>query len=259
MQKIITKTIVLLAVLTLALSVNYIFAAWTGPTEAPPGGNTPTPVHIGTTAQVKDGGLSLNALSVFGGGYFQGKVGVGVVTPTQDLEVAGQIKIGKDDSVTSTAGTIRWSGTDFEGYNGTEWKSLTSGDTVTNQCPVGQDSVDLGSTSICLADGAIAQAGCSDTGYSDADGARDLFRVHITGYTRYLNNKIQTKVVMPRGSSSRCDSGWVDGNSAGCLGAVANSSSNGVEVSYSAGGNCQEPGDGGNLCQMECSARGSWQ
>ena len=56
MQKIITKTIILLAVLTLALSVNYIFAAWVGPTQAPPGGNTPTPVHVGTTAQVKDGG-----------------------------------------------------------------------------------------------------------------------------------------------------------------------------------------------------------
>ena len=74
MQKIITKTIILLAVLTLALSVNYIFAAWTGPTEAPPGGNTPTPVHVGTTNQVKDGGLSLDALSVFGRGWFQDSI-----------------------------------------------------------------------------------------------------------------------------------------------------------------------------------------
>jgi hypothetical protein len=124
MQKIITKTIILLAVLTLALSVNYIFAAWVGPTEAPPGGNTPTPIHIGTTDQVKDAGLSLDALSVFGGGYFQGSVGVGVVTPTESLEVAGGVKVG--NSTNTNAGTIRWTGTDFEGYDGTEWKSLTS-------------------------------------------------------------------------------------------------------------------------------------
>jgi hypothetical protein len=130
MQKIITKTIILLAVLTLALSVNYIFAAWTGPTEAPPGGNTPTPIHIGTTDQVKDGGLSLTGLSVFGGGYFQGNVGVGVVTPIEALEVAGNIKttegIKVGNTIDTDAGTIRWTGTDFEGYDGTEWKSLTA-------------------------------------------------------------------------------------------------------------------------------------
>ena len=98
MQKIITKTVVLLAVLTLALSVNYIFAAWVGPTEAPPGGNTPTPVHVGTTDQVKDGGLSLEGLSVFGGGYFQGSVGINEVTTStggeQDLNLDVEGAIG---------------------------------------------------------------------------------------------------------------------------------------------------------------------
>ena len=92
MQKGITKFLILTIILTAALSVNYLFAAWVGPTQAPPGGNTSTPVHVGSTDQVKEGGLSLDALSVFGGGYFQGNVGVGVVTPTAALDVTGNIK-----------------------------------------------------------------------------------------------------------------------------------------------------------------------
>ncbi len=91
MQKTITKTLILVVVLVVALGVNYLFAAWTGPTQAPTGGNTSTPVHIGSTDQVKDGGLSLDGLSVFGGGYFQGSVGINEVTPStggeQDLKL----------------------------------------------------------------------------------------------------------------------------------------------------------------------------
>ena len=82
MRKNLTKFLLLVIAFTFALSINYIFAAWTGPIQAPPGGNTPTPVHIGTTNQVKDGGLGLNALSVFGNGYFQNNVGIGTVNPS---------------------------------------------------------------------------------------------------------------------------------------------------------------------------------
>jgi len=113
MKKHITKFLILTIILTAALSVNYLFAAWVGPTQAPPGGNTSTPIHVGSTNQVKDGGLSVNALSVFGGGWFQG-----------GLDVGGKIKVG-NDAVAPDAGTIRWTGTDFEGYMGGDWVSLT--------------------------------------------------------------------------------------------------------------------------------------
>ncbi|MBL7045261.1 MAG: hypothetical protein ISR98_01545 [Parcubacteria group bacterium] len=126
MQKTLTKILILAFVLTTALGVNYLFAAWVGPTQDPTGGNTAQPVHIGTTDQVKDGGLSLDGLSVFGGGYFQGNVGVGVVTPTEALDVDGGIKVG--NSTNANAGTIRWTGTDLEVYNGSAWASLTSGE-----------------------------------------------------------------------------------------------------------------------------------
>jgi len=107
MQKTLTKVLILGVVLTAALGVNYLFAAWTGPTQTPPDGNTDAPVHIGTTDQVKDGGLSINALSVFGGGYFQGSVQIG------------------DSGDSTQEGTIRWTGADFQGYMGGDWVSLT--------------------------------------------------------------------------------------------------------------------------------------
>lgn len=53
-----------------------------------------------------------------------GNVGVSTTTPSQRLTVDGKIKIG-NDTATATAGTIRWSGTDFEGFDGTQWLSLT--------------------------------------------------------------------------------------------------------------------------------------
>ena len=54
-----------------------------------------------------------------------GNVGIGTASPTQKLDVAGKIKVG-DSAATPTAGTIRWTGSDFEGYDGTQWVSLTS-------------------------------------------------------------------------------------------------------------------------------------
>ena len=107
MQKTITKTLILTAVLVTALGVNYLFAAWTGPTQAPTGGNTNTPVHIGTTDQVKSGGLSVDALSVFGSQYVQGTIQIG------------------NSSVTPQEGTIRFTGSDLEVYMGGAWTSLT--------------------------------------------------------------------------------------------------------------------------------------
>ena len=68
---------------------------------------------------MKDGGLSLNSLAVFGNGYFQDNVGIGTASPSAKLDVAGKIKVG-DDSASLNAGTIRWTGTDFEGYDGTQ-------------------------------------------------------------------------------------------------------------------------------------------
>jgi hypothetical protein len=54
-------------------------------------------------------------------------IGVGVNTnaPLERLQVNGAVNIG--NTTNTNAGTVRWTGSDFEGYDGSLWKSLTSG------------------------------------------------------------------------------------------------------------------------------------
>jgi len=61
-----------------------------------------------------------------GNGFFSGTLGVGVSNPAEQLEVAGAIKVG--NTTNANAGAIRWTGADFEGYDGSVWKSLTKDD-----------------------------------------------------------------------------------------------------------------------------------
>src|SRR3712207_339418 len=58
-------------------------------------------------------------------------VGIGTTNPRQKLDAAGGVKIGT--TTEGIPGTIRWNGanTDFEGYTGTAWKSLTNKDANT--------------------------------------------------------------------------------------------------------------------------------
>lgn len=56
----------LLAGLLVVLSSVSVLFAWDGPETAPPAGNTPFPVNVGDADQVKNAGLSVNALAVFG-------------------------------------------------------------------------------------------------------------------------------------------------------------------------------------------------
>ena len=58
----------------------------------------------------------------------EGNVGIGTTTPSEKLEVNGGVKIG--NTAATNAGTIRWTGTAFEGYNGTSWVSLGVGSGV---------------------------------------------------------------------------------------------------------------------------------
>jgi hypothetical protein len=46
--------------------------AWAGPTSAPPNGNVSAPINVGIVDQIKNGGLGLNSLAVFGNGFYSG-------------------------------------------------------------------------------------------------------------------------------------------------------------------------------------------
>ncbi len=52
-----------------------------------------------------------------------GNVGIGITPNNQKLEVNGAITIGNTSN--NSAGSIRYTGTDFEGSNGSQWNSLT--------------------------------------------------------------------------------------------------------------------------------------
>ncbi len=53
-----------------------------------------------------------------------GNVGIGTSNPSETLEVAGGLKIGTTSAAND--GTIRWTGTDFEGRKGGSWVSLSA-------------------------------------------------------------------------------------------------------------------------------------
>jgi hypothetical protein len=44
------------------LLVGYVVFAFSPPTQAPPAGNTPTPLNVGSTTQTKQGGLTAGEL-----------------------------------------------------------------------------------------------------------------------------------------------------------------------------------------------------
>lgn len=79
------------AIVALLLFGAFVALAWTGPSSSPPNGNVSAPINVGSTNQVKNGGLSVNVLSVFGNSYIESNLGVGVVTAGYPLDVVGDI------------------------------------------------------------------------------------------------------------------------------------------------------------------------
>lgn len=111
---------ILLIALVAALTVSSSALAWTGPTQAPPNGNVSAPVNIGTTAQVKNGGLSVNSLAVFGNTIISG--------------VSRYLNFG------TTAGATGYGIRDNAGVmevksSGGSWLGLLSGSGTTNYLP----------------------------------------------------------------------------------------------------------------------------
>jgi len=86
---------VLLSGITLALFGAFVVFAWTGPTVAPPNGNVDAPINVGSTNQVKAGGLSVGGVSggfaVNASAYIQDRLGIANANPAYPLDVTGDI------------------------------------------------------------------------------------------------------------------------------------------------------------------------
>jgi len=149
---------VLLLALMIGFGVSYAFATtgWQEPTQAPPGGNTPAPVNVGTVDQVKEAGLSLDKLAVFGQVVIQdGTQGAGKILTSDASGVASWTAGG------GTSGVV-WSGSRYiDALTDTSWTFTHNlGDTsygvrlyfnpTTNsregamQIPVGLNGIDSG-------------------------------------------------------------------------------------------------------------------
>ena len=57
------------------VSIGIAHAAWSDPIDTPPNANVAAPINVGSTPQVKNGGLGVNTLSVFGNSLFGGSTG----------------------------------------------------------------------------------------------------------------------------------------------------------------------------------------
>ena len=120
-----------LFILFIGLLAATALQAWTGPTATAPAGNVSAPINVGTTNQVKNAGLSVNALTVFGSQYIQTALGIGRQSPVVALDVNGTMRLANGGEVCQavTEGSIRYNSTSqtMEYCNGTAWGALGAG------------------------------------------------------------------------------------------------------------------------------------
>ncbi len=89
-------SICVIVTLCLITGADYIHAqssSWRGPTAVPPGNNVPAPINVGSNQQDKAGSLRVGGFRSFGPAIFDGKVGIGTLTPDQALQVVGKFKL----------------------------------------------------------------------------------------------------------------------------------------------------------------------
>jgi len=80
-------------------AVNGFILAWTSPSASPPDDNAPAPLNVSATGQSKAGGLILNTGGAVTGLIVdQGNVGIGTTSPTEKLDVDGNINIDEDSA-----------------------------------------------------------------------------------------------------------------------------------------------------------------
>jgi len=84
------RTVIIIGVL---FGVVTLVSAWTAPTQAPTGGNVAAPINVGSVEQYKSGALGIGGVfKAYSDAIFSGKVGIGTASPSQKLDVAGNVK-----------------------------------------------------------------------------------------------------------------------------------------------------------------------
>ncbi len=118
-------------------------------------------------------------------------VGIGKVNPEAKLDIDGSILLGKDNT-TPKAGTIRWSGSDFEGYNGKEWLSLTFDKNAINEIYIPPINIE------CTADTVrVYWDECRDKRFLDYKPEIWLYR-YKSRIKKPYNGKSKNKKIVPK-------------------------------------------------------------
>lgn len=95
-NKILNTIKVIILAFALTAGVQYVLAqSWAPPTQSPPAGNTYAPLNVGSTGQIKDGGLTLGNTPgdlTYGLLVIKGLVGIGTPAPTVKLDVVGNVQ-----------------------------------------------------------------------------------------------------------------------------------------------------------------------
>lgn len=130
-RRILSQVALVAGALLLSIGVQ-TFAAFTAPSTAPPGADAYAPLHTGSDAQSKVGGLLLNTGGAANGLIVQlGNVGIGTTNPAAKLDVTGEVKFGNTSATCDAAheGQQRYNSTTkgMEYCNGTAWGSLGGG------------------------------------------------------------------------------------------------------------------------------------
>ena len=117
------------------------FAAFTAPATAPPGADAYAPLHTGSDAQSKVGGLLLNTGGALNGLLVQfGNVGIGTTSPGNKLEVAGTVKASgykSDDGTLGVSGNFTIQATDVASASQPHFITWTQGSPPGVSSPTG--------------------------------------------------------------------------------------------------------------------------
>lgn len=140
-------------------------------------------VHSDTALDPGAGGSALMVLTT------TGSVGIGTTAPSAKLEIAsGEVQVGTSGTACSSAkaGAIRWTGSAFQGCNGSSWVSLGGGGTVDFGAPTAITTGTVYNASsagivVVRATGDVAGVSCVLVGYTDSSSTPTTMYVRASG------------------------------------------------------------------------------
>lgn len=176
-----------------------IVLAWTGPPSAPPSGNVSAPINVGTVDQVKNAGLGINALAVFGNAILSGTsryLNFGTI-PDEQPPSSGY-------GIRDNAGTMELKN------SGGGWASLLSASTTFSQITFADGTTQT--TAAGSATSGTVGGGCSGNGSGWGNGSgcsatscsSSVIGTCSAGYTPY---KIEPGSYSCAGGNTNCGCG----------------------------------------------------